>query len=361
MRLFNYLLLSIVLITSCKKDAVDRPIFEKDYGEGIYIVNSNGVSFYDGVTVKNQIFKKVNGITLSDVERIKFKGTKAYILSSNTLYSANVKTFENKGSVGGFLNAVDFEFASPDNRMLVVDKGDSKVKVIDLEGLQITSDIETGDNTRPTFIVSKSYLGTRRALVMNGGAESDSLKDSTIVAIDYKDENVPLADMMGSLHVGDNPNSAVNISYLKVLCKGIYDPNNLISKTQSSLVTLNPFSMTILGIQNLGGIYNANNLISNNDGTVYYFTAEGGFYKMNPDGTGISLINSLVSDVFCYQAEPYSQYSVVDSVTYYYNRDIVYLNDSEDSKNTIYKYNLNSNVFIDTIIVDGNVNDINFY
>ena len=37
------------------------------------------------------------------------------------------------------------------------------------------------------------------------------------------------------------------------------------SKTQSSLVTLNPFSMIILGIQNLGGIYNANNLISNND------------------------------------------------------------------------------------------------
>ena len=33
----------------------------------------------------------------------------------------------------------------------------------------------------------------------------------------------------------------------------------------------------------------------------------------------------------------------------------------ENSKNTIYKYNVNSNVFMDTINVEGNVKDINFY
>jgi hypothetical protein len=36
------------------------------------------------------------------------------------------------------------------------------------------------------------------------------------------------------------------------------------------------------------------------------------------------------------------------------------MNDT-DSPNSIYKYNLDLSVFIDTIIVDGNVRDINFY
>ena len=361
MKLFAYLIPLLLVLVSCKKDVESNPPLEKKYGEGMYIGTDNGVSFYDGVTVENQIFQQANGITLSNVEKINFQGTKAYILCANELFTANVKTFGYQGSVGSFINAVDFDFVTLDNRILVVDKGDSKVKFVDEESLQITSDIETGDNTSPNFILTKSYLGTGRAIVMNGGVEADSLKDSTIVAIDYKDQNVPLADMMGSLYVGDNPNSAVNISNLRVLCKGIYDSNNLISKTQSSLVIVNPWTMEVYTTQYLSGIYNAKNLTSNNDGTVYYFTAENGFYQMDKNGTGISLINGLLSDICVYNEESYSQYSVADSTTYYYTRDVLYLNDSENSKNTIYKYNVNSNVFMDTINVEGNVKDINFY
>ena len=39
---------------------------------------------------------------------------------------------------------------------------------------------------------------------------------------------------------------------------------------------------------------------------------------------------------------------------------MLYMNDL-DNPNTIYKYNFNLLSFTDTIIVDGNVRDINFY
>ena len=362
MKLFNYLLIATLLISSCKEDEADGPIFDENYGEGMYIVTDIGVSFYNYkdslAQVINQIYKTVNNITISNPKKIKFNGGKAYILADNYIIVVDAKTFEHQGMISGFVNPVDFDFVSHD-RLFVVDKGDSKVKVVDLKNMEITSDIETGDNTSPSFIVNCWF----RAFVLNSGAVADSLKDSTIVAIDSKDELVPLADMMGSLFVGDNPNSAVygSDADLRVLCKGIYDPNDLTTKTQSTLVTVYPWDMYVIASQTLPGIYNAKNLISNNDNASCYFTAEGGFYKMNNNGTGVSLIKPLVSDVLYYHDEVYSVYSVVDSTTYSYNRNILYVNDSENSKNIIYKYNLDTDAYIDTIIVNGNVRDIKFY
>ena len=360
MKLINYLLAVLIFISSCKESEVDSPIFDENYGEGMYIISDIGVSFYnyqDSLPqVINQIYKTVNNITVDNPKKIKFRDSRAYILAENHIIITDVNTFQEKGIVANFLNPVDFDFVSND-RLFVVDKDDSKVKVVDINRMEITSDIETGDNTKPVFVLSKWY----RSYIMNGGTVADSLKDSTIVAIDYKDELVPLADMMGSLYVGDNPNSAVNINNLKVLCRGIYDPNDLTTQTQSSLVTVNPWDVVVTASTVLSGIYNASNLISNNEDTEYYFLAEGGFYRMNANGSGVSRINSLISDILYYRDEIYSQYSVTDSVTYYYNRDVLYVNDSENSKNTIYKYNLNSNAFIDTIIVDGDVRDVNFY
>ena len=66
-------------------------------------------------------------------------------------------------------------------------------------------------------------------------------------------------------------------------------------------------------------------------------------------------------DVLCFQDERYSIYNPADSSTSYFNRDILYINDAQNSKNTVYKYNLNTNSYMDTIIVDGAVKDINFY
>ena len=355
MKLINYLLIALVFFSSCKEDSETVPSFEKDYGYGMYIATDNGVSFYKDGVVKNNVFQDVNGITLNNVNKIKFQAKNAYIATEKNLFYANVETFESIGDVGGFMNLVDFDFISM-NRIFAVDKDDSKVKVVDIDVMEITSEVETGDITKPVFIVSKSF----RSFIMNGGAVADSLKDSTIVAIDYKDELVPFANIMGSLHIGDNPNSAVNISGLKVLCKGIYDEDNLLSNTFSSLSRVNPWYMELDWNVSLIGIYNANNLISDDD-EIYYFTAENGIYSMSNSGTNITLVLPIVSDVLCFQDEEYSIYNPADSTTTYFNRDILYINDAQNSKNTIYKYNLDIDAYTDTIVVDAPVKDIAFY
>ena len=51
-------------------------------------------------------------------------------------------------------------------------------------------------------------------------------------------------------------------------------------------------------------------------------------------------------------------FAVNDTTTVSY--EMLYMNDA-DSPNSIYKYNRNLSVFVDTIIVDGNIRDINFY
>ena len=43
------------------------------------------------------------------------------------------------------------------------------------------------------------------------------------------------------------------------------------------------------------------------------------------------------------------------------DRDILYINDAQNSKNTIYKYDLDLGAYIDTIVVDSPVKDIAFY
>jgi hypothetical protein len=317
----------------------------------MYIVTDMGISFYNDTDslpqVENQIFKTVNNITINNPKRIKFKGTKVYIVADNYISTANVKTFENKGDINGFSNPVDLDYVSHD-RLFVVDKGDSKVKVVDMTSLDITAQIETGDNTQPVFIISKWW----RSIVMNGGLVADSLKDSTIVSIDYKDNLVPLANFNGSIYVGENPNSAVWINDLKILCKGIYDPNNSLNNTEASLVRVNPWNMEVVWTQNLSNIYNARNLTATSNDNVYFFTADDGVYQMNNDGSGVSQKINFTSDFIDVKVE---SYDLTDTTSAYAN--MLYVNDA----NTIYKYNTATSAFCDTIVVYGNVRDVNFY
>ena len=186
-------------------------------------------------------------------------------------------------------------------------------------------------------------------------------EDGTIVVIDHKDEHVPLADIYGSLYIGENPNSAVWIDNLKILCQGVYDPNDLANNTTATLVKIDPWEDSGLEIdwdQDLNK-ENAKNLVSDLSGDVFYFTASDGVYRMSPTATGIDQIIPIISDVLCYQYEEYL-YPLTDSTTTVLNREILYVNDA-DNKNRIYKWDIELDSYIDTIIVDGNVRDVNFY
>jgi hypothetical protein len=351
MKLINYLLIALVFVSSCKEENEPVPTFAKDYGDGMYIVTENGVSFYDGEVVKNQIYKEVNGDALSNPKKIKFKGKKAYIVSDNQIVTANVETFENKEIIGGFVNATDFDFVDFD-RLFVVDKGDAKVKVVDLVSLYITSDIETGDVTNPSFIISKRP----RSFILNSGAVADSLKDSTVIGIDYKDVAIPLADLIGSIEVGDNPNSAVWIGALKILCKGIYDENNLLNNTFSSLSKVDAGNVELDWNVTLPNIYNAKNLVSSSNNNKYFFLALDGVYQMNNDGSGISQKIYFISDILDLS---YERYDLTD--TTWANVNMLYINDAVNNPNVIYKYNVFIDTFCDTIVVDSPVKDIAFY
>jgi hypothetical protein len=357
MKLFNLLIIILIIISSCKKNEEIPVIAEESYGEGMYIVTSTGVSFYnykDSLPqVINQIYQLVNNTAINNPKKIKFRGSDAYIIADNYILIVNVKSFENKGSITGFDNPVDLDFADPNDRLFVLDIDNSKVKVVDLLSLEIISDIETGFSTRPDFILSNF----NKSFVLNGGGSSIEQKDSTIVVIEFRDNLVPIANFEGSLLVGDNPNSAFITSSgrLKVLCKGIYDSINTINNTFSAVSDINQFTNEVYSTDNLLGIYNARNLTSNWDNSSCYFTAQGGVYRLNINSLNTNLLTNVNASVINTVIE---SFPINDTTNISY--EMLYMNDI-NYPNSIYKYNIDLSEFVDTFIVDGSIRDIRFY
>jgi len=350
MKLLNYLLVVFLFVSACKKDEkVVAPVLPADYGSGMYIVTENGISFYDGEVVEDQIYKKVNGSSIINPKSIRINGNKGYIVG-NKLYVVDINTFGLEAEISGFNNAIQCDIVS-DNRALVLDKGESLVKVVDLDNLNITSKIETGDSTKPVFIISNSST----SFVLNGGGVPENKKDSTILVIKYRDGLVSLAEISKILILGDNPNSAVINDNLKVLCKGVYNSDDLINNTEASLHVVNQYSYVIYSPNTLSGIYNAQNLIENWNSSIYYFTAIGGIYSVNPSTYNTSLVLNVNSDAIKAVVESYA-----DSDTTVAYSQMLYMNDLDNPGN-IYKYDLAISIFSDTIVVDGAIKDIAFY
>ena len=108
--------------------------------------------------------------------------------------------------------------------------------------------------------------------------------------------------------------------------------------------------------QNLSNIYNARNLVATSNDNVYFFTAMDGLYNMYNNGTSISQISPIVSDVLFIKKE---EYNPTDTTTAQAN--MLYINDAVNNASTIYKYNTATSTFCDTIVVDGAIKDIAFY
>ena len=349
---FYLFLLCVVLIFSCKDDQ-EAPVLAEDYGRGMYIVTDLGISYFDykdsNAVIKNQIYESVNNTSIVNPKSIKLYGNKAYIVG-NKIYVVDINTFALEGQVNDFSNSVYCDVIY-DNRLLVADRGESLVKVVDLDRFEIIANIETGDSTKPIFIISNS----KRSYILNGGRIPVDNKDSTIIAVDHKDGVVPIADLADIVILGDNPNSAVIRGNLKVLCKGVYNSSNPNNNTESSFYKINQFGdMGIIEYTNLAGIYNANNLVISSSGDMCYFTAELGIYEMLQAPMLVSPFLSINSDVLQLNEE---KYYTTDS-TYIY-RDMLYMNDL-DNPNKIYKYNLSNSSFEDTLQVNGTVLDIQF-
>ena len=351
------LLLIIILFyfSSCdKEDGTTSPVFDNNYGLGMYVLTDLGVNFYnydDSIPqLKEDIFRSVNDISVNNARKIKFKGTKAYIISQDYIITTNVNTFENKGRIDGFNSISDIDFISND-RLIVLDQGDSKIKIVDLASMDITTTIEAGDRVNPMTVFSNSY----KSFVLNGGSMSNNDKDTSVVVIQYRDNLVHLAEIIDILYVGENPNSAAISGNLKILSKGNYDPINTSTNTESSLSNVNQYNNEVYSTDVLTGIYNAANLMSNYNNTFCYFTALGGVYTINTNNLNTNLIINVNTSIINSVVHSYQD---TDSTIAF--SEMLYMNDL-DNPNVVYQYNLNLSSFTDTITCTGNVTDIEFY
>jgi hypothetical protein len=346
-----YLRIILIIISffflSCEPEP-SPDTFANNFGKGTYILTDNGLSFIKKNTdvVEDQVIKNTNGIMIQDPKNLSIYGSRLYIVGKD-FYALDINTLEVLGQVGGFTNASACAII-PQNRAFVADKDESLVKLIDLNDYNITSEIETGENTSPSFIINKYD----KSFVLNGG--NDQMYDSTLITITYKDDLIPLADFSGNLIIGKNPNSALSTGNIKVLCSGVYDLNNPSNNTESSFYNIYPTDLLINFSEDLSGIYNAKNLVESSSGNNFYFTAEGGVYRTNTTVTNINPIISIDTDVLNITSE---QYAVNDTTNAYSN--ILYMNDL-NNLGKVYKYNVNLSSFVDTISVNGNVLGIIF-
>ena len=337
------------LFFSCEKDPVNNNTLSNNYGNGTYILTDNGLSFIkkNSTNIEDLVFQSVNGSMIQTPKSLLIYGSKLYIIGQD-FYASDINTLELLGKVAGFSNASGCAIITK-NRAFVCDKDESLVKLIDLNFYEITSEIETGINTSPSFIINKG----NKSFILNSG--NDQMNDSTIVTITYKDNLIPLSDFSGNIILGKNPNSAILTGNVKVLCSGIYDVNDPSLNTESSYYVIDPNDLSILSSKTFAGIYNANNFLQDNSRDNFYFSAIGGIYIYNRITSSINLLNSIDTDLM--RINYSEEYVINDSTTSF--SDMIYMNDL-NNLGRVYKYNTTSEEFVDTIVFNGNVLDIAF-
>ena len=341
----------LLLLFGCKKDDTnDSSSHPNLYGEGVYIVTDEAINYYNDITgdLQENIFMSANGTRINNPKKIVLEDQNAFIVG-NRLYVVDIDNFHLKGEVSGFNNLTDCNIISF-NRALASDQGESKVKVVDLDRYEIETDIETGDSTKPSFIISN----WNRAFVLNGGGVPKIKKDTTVVIIDHKnDAGLPLSDFAGKTIIGDNPNSAIiRGSELIVLCKGVYNINFPSSNSIASFYKISRNSGSINDIILLPGVYNANSLVASTNNEELYFTAIDGVYKCLLPSMSYSLFLNRQSSILSVNNE---KYNTTDSTHVY--TDMIYMNDTQ-RPGYIFKYNTFLNTYTDSFTVVGNILDI---
>ena len=352
----SVLFLLITLIFSCTPDDAVDPL-SKDYGRGLYILTDNGITYYDYTSsdsnkiIEENIFTKINGKSLSDVRSLNIYGDYLYIVTQHSVHKVDIQTFSEESIVSEFIDAQHCEYAKY-NRLYVSDKGDSKIKVINMLSDVVTSYIETGENVSPGSI----FVNLGRAFVINeGGVGSDY--DSTLISIDLDDPTGPINQFAGNIIVGKNPVGISALGSVIVLCKGIYDPSNSANSTESSIYLVGASSLNVVNSFVLDNIYNAGNLFMNKSLSKLYFTSSTGVHYVETNSfTPTSVIQSKIPSILSINRENF--YDNIDSINK--SVDFIYMNDI-NTPGYIYKYNKYIDQFVDSFQISGSPIDMKFY
>ena len=110
MKNIHYLVFIFIIFFACNDDPIEPFEHLSEYGEGLYILTEQGVTYYDisidsAKIIKENIFQKVNSQALSNTSSLSIINDDIYIVSEKVLYRANINTFLKELEITGFDNA----------------------------------------------------------------------------------------------------------------------------------------------------------------------------------------------------------------------------------------------------------------
>jgi len=287
LNLIGWALLSLIIsaaLSSCEDDDYSAPT--GTYTDGVFVVNegnsSSGgsVSFYsyEGDTVSNNIFEKVNNRPLGTyVQSLTTFIDKAFIVvnGSNKLEVVEQNSFKEAATITGFDMPRYFTPVNGSKGYVTQWGNGGQIKIVDLNNYVITDTIEVG--TGP----EKMYSFYNNIYVANGGGLS---VDSTIFVINtYYDK------VVDTIEVGHNPKDMVIDSEgnLWVLCYGHVQYGedwSVVFESPSELYKINTNDHSIINSYKISDNLHPEHIEISPDGNSIYYGGGfsfGNIYRMN--------------------------------------------------------------------------------
>lgn len=306
-RFFSILSIAAVLITSCSKDDnPDKPtVVNPIYSGGAFICNEGAfmqgnatLDFFSYTTssIMSNVFETINQRPVGDVlQSMSIIGDYGYLVvnNSNKIEVVTMQDMKEAGVIED-VTAPRYIIKVGDNKAYVSQWGeDGKIKVVDLNSLEVVKTIETGLGPEQMIIYNDLVY------VANGGGWA---ADSTITVINPDNDVV-----IGTIEVGYNPKSfAVDAGgSLWVLCYGhiVYDPITwgIASEKPSKLVKIRGTSLGVDEEKVIGISAHPTMLSASPDRLTFYYGGGYGFSGIYAwDNQSATLPSTPISDKLFY-------------------------------------------------------------
>lgn len=350
MKLINLLIISVIVLFSCKKDTVvlKTPEHLKKgmlvLNEGLFQQNNSTVSWVDLNTneVVLDLFSSVNGRLLGDTGNdMKIYGGKIYIVVNNSgtievLNRNNLKSIKQINMTVGSINKSPRSIAFSGSKAYVACY-DGYVDVIDTASLTILERIQVGAN--PEDLV----VGNGKLYVSNSGGLNYPNVDSTVSVIDLMDYSQQI-----KLTVGKNPGGLQvdDEGDVYVIARGNYGsiPSRLVRIDGATNTVAETFSFNALGIERMGSSFLIN------------------YYDFNTQIASVSLFDPLTETIINPTLIPMDEITTLYGVKYDPFRNKIYCLDAMSFTNTGYLRRFSVDGTYETSIHVGlNPNNVLFY
>lgn len=283
-KLFIIAIMSISIITSCKKNDNDATSDVSSIGKGVFVLNEGGftvsnssLTFYDTEmdTVCNNLFYKVNGGIIGDVaQSLTLADDNLFIVvnNSNYIYKTDANTLKIKGNKAeGFVSPRHLLVVN-DEKAYVSDIAAKGLWVVNTQTMQITDFIETGNTTEKMVMIGDEVF------VCNwSNYYQPQTSDASFQVIDTRSD-----ELVGTYGVGEQPNSIVvdRNENVWILCGGEYDYTDW-TVSGAKLCCVNPKTLEIKDFKFADGGYTSpSSLCIDEKGENIYFL-NGDVFRFN--------------------------------------------------------------------------------